>query len=318
MISRLLLIPLASALLACSPGIDSVDEGLVDLIIDGSSTVYPIMMQAARLYASADPDASIAVSFSGTTAGFRRFCDGEIHISAASREMDASEISACADSNVEYERFDLGTDAIALVTHPRNGWLSSITLDELRLMWSLASEGEISKWRDVNASWPDTSLNLYGRGQDSGTYDYFTSQVTGQVRSSRMDYAASEDEEWLAAEIAADQNAFGFFGLGAYHRHWDVLRLVALDAGSGSVYPSLETASAGTYQPLTRPLFLYVRSDVLGHETADSKPATHFLHHLFSNIGSWMHFTGYLPLSNQNYQDSVRRLDGYFSPANQL
>lgn len=309
MLSRLLLICAASSvLMACSPEFNTVDESQADIIVDGSSTVFPIMVQAARLYATVNPETRIAVSFSGTTAGFRRFCDGDIQISAASRAINAEEVAACVGNNIEYQRFDLGTDAIALVTHPRNNWLSSLTLDELRQMWAVASEGQINNWRAVNASWPDAPLNLYGRGQDSGTYDYFTTQVTGEVRRSRMDYVASEDEEWLAAEIAADQNAFGFFGLGAYHRHWDTLRLVALDAGNGPVYPSLESASNGSYQPLTRPLFLYVRSDALSVDGADATPSTQFLRHVFSNIGSWMHFTGYLPLNDQAYLDNVRRL----------
>ena len=306
--SRLLLICATSAVMACSPEFESVDESQADIIVDGSSTVYPIMVQAARLYATANPETQVAVNFSGTTGGFRRFCDGEIQISAASREINAEEVAICVGNNVPYQRFDLGTDAIALVTHPRNEWLSSLTLDELEQMWAVASEGQINNWQSVNAAWPDAPLNLYGRGQDSGTYDYFTTQVTGEVRRSRMDYVASEDEEFLAAEIAADPNAFGFFGLGAYHRHWDTLRLVALDAGNGPVYPSLQSALDGSYQPLTRPLFLYVRSDALGVEGAEPTPATQFLSHLFSNIGSWMHFTGYLPLPEQTYQSHLQRL----------
>lgn len=309
MLSRLLLIVLSWALAACMPEFELVDEGFADVIIDGSSTVYPIMQQGARQYHEAYPEALVVVSFSGTTAGFRRFCEGEIHISAASRQMNPEETAACSSKQVRYDRFDLGTDAIALVTHPRNQWLNSITLEELRLIWSKDSEGIINTWQDVNAAWPTTPLNLYGRGQDSGTYDYFTTQITGQVRNSRLDYAASEDEEWLATGIAGDRNAFGFFGLGAYHRHWDVLRLVALDAGAGPVHPSRESALTGNYQPLTRPLYVYVRSDALGSDGPDPKPASHFLRHLFSNIGSWMHFTGYLPLRDQEYQANVDRLD---------
>jgi len=314
---RVLIILTTLSMAACSTEYEAVDENLAHVIVDGSSTVYPIMQQGTRLYNEAHPEVSVAVSFSGTTAGFRRFCDGEIHVSAASRQMNPEEVSTCATNQVRYERFDLGTDAIALVTHPRNQWLSSITLEELRLMWAEDSEGKINTWQDVNPSWPDTPLSLYGRGQDSGTYDYFTSQVTGEVRRSRLDYAASEDEEWLVAGIAADRNAFGFFGLGAYHRHWDELRLIALDAGGGPVHPSRETALDGTYRPLTRPLFVYARSDALLPEGSNPGPVSHFLRHLFSNVSSWIHFTGYLPLENQNYQESVRRLDEQRGPASQ-
>lgn len=309
MVYRLLLISVALIMAACSPEPGSVDEANAEVIIDGSSTIYPIMRQAAQLYTSANPQGRIAVSFSGTTAGFRRFCAGEIHISAASRAMNTEEMAICAENQVGYERFSLGTDAIALVTHPGNQWLSSVTLAELALIWSEQSEGNINSWQDVNSNWPDSPLNLFGRGRDSGTYDYFTSQITGEVRSSRMDYAASEDEEWLATEIAADRNAFGFFGLGAYHRHWDVLRLIALDAGEGPVYPSRETVLANDYRPLTRPLFLYIRADAVASEGTEVTPATHFLRHLFSNIGRWMHFTGYLPLEEEEYQGNVIRLD---------
>lgn len=308
MLFRLLLIPAVLTLAACSPEPESVDEALADLVIDGSSTVYPIMQQAARQYTNAYPDTRIAVSFSGTTAGFRRFCNGDIHISSASREINPEEITACANNQVQYERFHLGTDAIALVTHPDNQWLSSITLEELALIWSRESEGNINSWQGINSDWPDTPLNLYGRGQDSGTYDYFTSRVTGELRSSRMDYTASEDEEWLATRIAADRNAFGFFGLGAYHRHWDELRLVALDTGDGAVYPSRESVLADNYQPLTRPLYLYVRADALAARDPDATATSRFLQHLFANISGWMHFTGYLPLQDQVYRENLNRL----------
>lgn len=275
------------------------------IVIDGSSTVYPISKEAAKRYESTESKADINVSFSGTTAGFRRFCSGETDISDASRAINAEEKAACAEQGIDYIELPLAKDLLAIVVHPKNRWLESISIEQLKTIWSPESEGKIMQWSDVNPEWPEEEIKLFGRGQDSGTYDYFTTEVTGETRSSRQDYTASEDEEFLAAEIAKDKNSLGFFGIGAYHRHWDTLRLVPVDSGNGPVYPSIETASEGTYTPFTRPLYLYVKQASL-QEKPYLKP---FLKHYYSNLNQWIHFTGYLPLSEAKYKQALQTLN---------
>jgi phosphate transport system substrate-binding protein len=285
---------------ACQPELSQINPDEADLLVSGSSTVFPIMQQGARLFMTEFPEALVATEFTGTTAGFRRFCAGEIHISAASREIDDSERQACNTNQVNYIRLDVATDAIAVVTHPTNRWLQGLTVDQLRAIWSADAEGKITRWQQIDSSWPDRPLNLYGRGIDSGTYDYFTAQLNG-LRQSRLDYRASEDEELLAALIAADRNSLGFFGLGAYHRHWDELRLVGIDSGNGVVFPDLETASSGRYQPFTRPLYMYVRVPVAGSFEGIDPLVLEFLRHFYGNVSAWLHFTGFLPLEDSRY-----------------
>lgn len=273
------------------------------IMVDGSSTVYPITLQAANRFLNTH-DASISVNYSGSSAGFRAFCRGETDVSNASRPINDEERAMCQENNIAFLTLPVAMDAMAIVVNPKNTWVDDISMAELNTMWSAQSEGKINEWQQVRAEWPDKPLSLYGRGQDSGTYDYFTTHVTGETRQSRHDYVASEDEEFLAAQIAEDENAIGFFGIGAYHRHWDTLKVIPVDNGQGAVYPSIETVADGSYQPFTRPLFLYVNKASL-KEKANLKP---FLQHYFTNLRSWLHFTGYMPIAETNYQDNLSKL----------
>lgn len=285
---------LSLLLLACSR--DEVPDEPA-LVIDGSSTVYPIMREAARRFTADHPQWPVAVSFSGTTAGFARFCAGQTDINAASRAINAEELALCNQNQVEFAQYQIAMDAVAIVTHVGNNWLSALTLEQLQQIWGEASEGQVNTWQQVDPGWPARPLSLYGRGEDSGTYDFFTTQL-GALRSSRKDYVASEDEEFLARAIIADRNSLGFFGLGAYHRHWDALRLLAIDSGDGPVFPSLETARSGDYAALTRPLFIYVSR----LENSRQYPLDTFLSHFFRHVPEWMHHTGYIPLTAEQYR----------------
>jgi len=190
------------------------------------------------------------------------------------------------------------------VVNPANTWVDAISVEELKKLWSPAAEKKLNSWRDLREDWPDMPIVLFGRGQDSGTYDVFTQAIVGATHSSRQDYQASEDEEFLAKAIAAEPNAIGFFGIGAYHRHWDELKLVAVDAGNGAVFPTLETVAQHQYQPLTRPLFLYVSQRSL----ADKPLLDSFLRHYLDGLPGWIHFTGYMPLARDSYRSSLEAL----------
>jgi len=274
------------------------------LLIDGSSTVYPLTSEAINRFQRARPGHPINVEFTGTTAGFRSFCAGKTDINDASREINAEEHKQCAENGVGYRQIPLAMDSIAVVVHPSNHWANEITVEELKTLWSPEAEGRITRWNQIRPEWPDRPIELFGRGQDSGTYDVFTREIVGSTHRSRQDYTASEDEEELAAGIAAEPDALGFFGIGAYHRHWDELKLLAVDNGNGPVYPTLDTVSKGQYQPLTRPLFLYVNEQSL-----QRKPITQaFVEHYLRGLPSWIHFTGYMPLSSEQYERSLAAL----------
>lgn len=292
---------LGLGLAGCGGGPDSAGAGVpttpATILADGSSTVFPITSEATRRFLRQQRDADIRVSYSGTTAGFRRFCAGSLDIGNASRMMNDEERAACAANGVEFLQLPLALDTVAVVVHFDNHWVDHLTLAELRKIWEPAAEGTLTRWSQVRREWPDQPLVLFGRGQDSGTYDVFTSRVTGEARSSRRDYTASEDEEFLAEALAGEPNSLGFFGIGAYHRHWETLRVVAIDAGNGPVYPSLETAQNGRYQPLTRQMYLYVNKAAL----AEKPHLAEFLDHYFAGINRWLPLTGYLLLHEDTY-----------------
>ena len=281
----------------CSSEPPSVAISPQTIVADGSSTVYPITAEAARRFTRQQRGADIRVSFSGTTAGMRRFCAGETDVSNASRLMNVEESAACDAAGIDYLVLPVAMDTIAVVTHFDNNWVDHLTLDELKRVWEPTAEGRVMRWNQLRPHWPDAPLVLFGRGQDSGTYDYFTSRVTGITRGSRLDYLASEDEELLAEAIAGEPHGLGFFGIGAYHRHWESIRVLAIDAGDGPVYPALETARNATYRPLTREMYLYVNVASLAQKTQ----LMPFLEEYFADAERWMHLTGYLPLRADTY-----------------
>lgn len=292
---------LALSLAACSSGLEQGDtEGPITaatVLIDGSSTVLPITLEAARRFERRQKQADIRVTGSGTTAGLRRFCAGAIDVADASRMIDENERALCAGNDIAFLELPLATDTLAVVVHFDNDWVDHLTLDELKRIWEPAAEGTVMRWNQIRPEWPDESLVLFGRGQNSGTYDHFTTEITGELRASRRDYTASEDEEFLAAGIASEPNSLGFFGIGAYHRHWETLRVVPIDAGRAPVYPSLESAKDGSYRPLSRQMYLYVNKRAL--LTKPHLPS--FLDDYFAGIDRWLHLTGYLPLHEDIY-----------------
>lgn len=295
---------IAATLLAACGQAPSATSDAADLRVDGSSTVFPLTREAVRRFQRGAEAGQIEVKFSGTAAGFRRFCAGETDISNASREINAEELAQCKANGVEFRVVPLAMDSIAVVVNPANSWVDDISVDELKKLWSPLAEKQIDNWRDLRPDWPDAPIVLFGRGQDSGTYDIFTQAIVGTTHSSRQDYKASEDEEFLANAIAAEPNALGFFGIGAYHRHWDALKLVAVDAGNGAVFPTLETVAQDRYQPLTRPLFLYVSQRSLAEKPLLGRFLTHYL----DGLPGWIHFTGYMPLAQDSYRNSVQTL----------
>ncbi|MDF1693898.1 MAG: PstS family phosphate ABC transporter substrate-binding protein [Zhongshania sp.] len=297
----------ASSLAACgNKPLSSAELSPQSIVADGSSTVFPLTKEAARRYTQKQNGADIRVHFSGTTAGFKIFCAGKSDISDASRPMTAEENASCNSNKISYIQIPVAMDTIALVVNPKNNWAKDISVAELKTLWRPAAEGKIKTWQDIRPGWPDQNIALFGRGKNSGTYDYFTQEIVGATRSSRSDYTASEDEEFLAKGIANDINAIGFFGIGAYHRHWDELKLLALKNNNGDVvYPSLDTVKNGSYTPLTRPLNVYVNKQSL----VDKKDLRPFLKDYIQRLPSWIHFTGYIPLETAQYQQSQKMLD---------
>lgn len=233
------------------------------IITDGSSTVYPITSAAAEEFNKYAPDVRIPVGVSGTGGGFKKFCAGETDLQDASRPISPSEVEACKGKNIEYVELPVAYDGIAVVVNPNNTWADHLTVAELKKIWAPEAQEKITKWKQVRDGFPDKPLKLYGPGTDSGTFDYFTEAVVGKTKSSRGDYQASEDDNVLVQGVAGDEGALGYFGYAYVVENPGKLKALPVENNTGKrVAPSVESIKDGSYQPLSRPLFLYVKKDV--------------------------------------------------------
>ncbi|GAB4293505.1 MAG: PstS family phosphate ABC transporter substrate-binding protein [Desulfuromonadia bacterium] len=231
--------------------------------IDGSSTVYPLTEAVAEEFQKAKKgEVKVTVGISGTGGGFKKFCRGETDISDASRPILKKEMEACAQKGIKYIELPVAYDALTVVVNPKNDFISSMTVEELKKIWEPQAQGKITRWDQVNPSWPDQPIKLFGPGADSGTFDYFTEAVVGKAKSSRGDYTASEDDNVLVQGVSRDRNALGYFGFSYYSENKKKLKAVPIvpKPGAKPVQPSFETVKNGTYQPLSRPVFIYVNA----------------------------------------------------------
>jgi len=229
--------------------------------IDGSSTVYPVTEAVAEEFQISKKGAiRVTVGISGTGGGFKKFCRGEVDISGASRPILKSEMEACAKAGIKYFELPVAFDAITVVVNPKNSFLKQITVEELKKMWEPGAQGKVAKWKDINPAWPDLPLKLFGPGADSGTFDYFTEAVVGKSKSSRGDFTASEDDNVLVQGVSQDQGGLAYFGYAYYAENTARVKAVPVvdKAGKPAVAPSMETVISGKYQPLSRPIFIYL------------------------------------------------------------
>jgi phosphate transport system substrate-binding protein len=231
---------------------------LADVAIDGSSTVFPVSEAFAEEF-QIETGTRVTVGISGTGGGFKRFCRGETDISGASRPISASEMQACEEAGIEFIELPIALDAIAVIVNPQNDWVECMTVEELKTIWEPEAQGKVENWNQVRDGFPDRSLSLFGPGVDSGTYDYFTAAVVGKEHSSRGDFTATEDDNIIIQGVSSDVNGLGFLGLAYLTENLGRVKAVGIEQEDGScVLPSVETARDASYQPLARPLFMYV------------------------------------------------------------
>jgi phosphate transport system substrate-binding protein len=234
--------------------------------IDGSSTVFPVTEGVAEDFQKSKKGAiKVTVGISGTGGGFKKFCRGETDIQNASRPIQTKEMEDCKAAGIEYFELPVAFDALTVVMNPKNSFLKQITVEELKKIWEPAAQGKVMRWNQVNPAWPDAPIKLFGAGADSGTFDYFTEAINGKAKASRGDFTASEDDNVLVQGVSQDVNAIGYFGFAYYAENQSRLKSVPIVAAPGkpAVAPSQETVIGGTYQPLSRPIFIYVSAKSL-------------------------------------------------------
>jgi phosphate transport system substrate-binding protein len=268
---------------------------------DGSSTVFPVTEAFAEEFEKANRGMRVTVGSSGTGGGFEKFCRGETDISDASRPISAKEIDTCAKAGIEYIELPVAYDGLAVMVNPKNTWVDHMTVAELKKIWEPAAQGTITRWSQVRTGWPDRELRLFGPGVDSGTFDYFTEVITGKAAASRGDYTSSEDDNVLVQGISGDENALGYFGLAYYEENTDKLKLVAIDDGrddngTGPILPSPETVSGGTYRPLSRPIFIYIKTAALQRPEVQK-----FVEFYLTSTATLVREVGYIPFTDAEY-----------------
>jgi len=268
--------------------------------IDGSSTVYPITEAVAEEFQISKKGAiKVTVGISGTGGGFKKFCRGETDISEASRPILQKEMDACKEAGVQYIELPVAYDALTVVISPKNDWIKSMTVEELKKIWSPSAQGSVKTWKQVNAAWPDKPLKLFGPGADSGPFDYFTEAIVGKAKSSRGDFTASEDDNVLVQGVSGDIGGLGYFGYAYFEANQGKLKAVPIvaKAGAPAVAPSPETVMNGTYQPLSRPLFIYVNATA-----AAFKPEVkEFINFYLANVPQLAKEVKYVPLPANEY-----------------
>ena len=278
--------------------------------IDGSSTVFPITEAVAEEFQKLEKGKiKVTVGISGTGGGFKRFCIGETDISDASRPIKPTEVELCKKNGIEYIELPVAYDGLAVMVNPKNNWVDYITVKELKRIWEPAAQGKVTKWSQVRPGWPDKEIHLFGPGVDSGTFDYFTEAIVGKGGASRGDYTASEDDNVLVQGIATDALALGFFGVAYYDHNKDRLKLVPVDDendtnGIGPVFPEYENVVKGIYQPLARPIFIYIN-----RKSADKSEVVKFVEFYMKNGAALSKEVGYISLPDKAYDIALKRYE---------
>jgi phosphate transport system substrate-binding protein len=271
---------------------------------DGSSTVGPLTTSAAELFREEQPGVNVTVGTSGTGGGFERFCAGETDISDASRPIDEEEeVPLCEEGAIEYTELQVAVDALTVVVNAENDWATCLTVDQLKAIWEPKSK--INNWSQVpDGDFPDQEMPLAGPGTDSGTFDYFTDEVNGEEGASRSDYTASEDDNVIVQAVAGDPGALGYFGYTYYEENTDTLKALEVDGGEGCVAPSPETARDGSYTPLSRPLYVYVKNESL------AKPeVAEFMRFYFANLDTIAEQAQFITMDEGTTQEQVDTLE---------
>ncbi|KRF02612.1 phosphate ABC transporter substrate-binding protein [Nocardioides sp. Soil777] len=271
--------------------------------VDGSSTVYPMSVAAQELLSEENPDVQVTVGESGTGGGFEAFCAGDTDISDASRPIEEDEIAACEENGIEYTELQVATDALTMVVHPDLA-VDCLTVDQIVDLWG--PNATATNWNEIDPSFPDQEISLFGPGTDSGTYDYMAADVIGdESEATRKDYEASEDDNVLVQGVSGTEGATGYFGYTYYEQNADTLKALEIDNGEGCVAPSAETAQAGEYTPLARPLFIYVSNA----SYADNEAVKAYVDFYIENLADIAEIGQFIPLSDDLYSETQSNLE---------
>ena len=294
---------------ACGPRNGGPAAGETAIIkIDGSSTVFPVTEAVAEEFQKEKRGAvNVTVGISGTGGGFKKFVRGEIDVADASRPILTEEMAQAKANGIDFLELPVAFDALTVVVNPQNNWVDSITVAELKKIWEPDAQGKITHWNQVRPEWPNEKIALFGAGADSGTFDYFTEAIVGKAKASRGDYTASEDDNVLVQGIEGNKYALGYIPYAYFAPHSSRMKALGIEweknKTKGAVTPSPENVLAGTYNPLSRPLFIYV-----SRKSLDKPAVKEFVEFYLKNVGTLAKEVKYLPLPDAAYQMATERV----------
>src|SRR5258705_120316 len=267
--------------------------------IDGSSTVFPITEAVSEEFQKSKKGAvKVTVGIAGTGGGFKKFCRGETDISDASRPILKAEMETCKQSGVQFIELPIAYDALTVIINPKNDWVKTLTIPDLKKMWEPSAQGKVTTWNQVRSEWPNNPLKLFGPGADSGTFDYFTEAIVGKAKSSRGDFTASEDDNILVQGVANDKNALGYVGFAYYIENQKRLKAAPIDGSKGPGLPSAKTVEDGSYQPLSRPILTGLPEDTKWIPKFQQHPSRSLAHRLVSLVKSCHFVQSALPFDS--------------------
>ncbi|MBD0292983.1 MAG: PstS family phosphate ABC transporter substrate-binding protein [Jiangellaceae bacterium] len=299
------------AIAACGSGNDpqnvtaegETEQGLSgEVVVDGSSTVFPLTSAAAELFTAENPEVQVTVGQSGTGGGFEKFCAGETDVSDASRPIENDEAAACQQNGIGYDEFSIANDALSVIVSKDNDWATCLTVDQLNAIW--APNSTVSSWKQVDPAFPDEPLTLAGPGTDSGTFDYFTDAVNGEEGASRTDYQASEDDNVIVRAVSGSRGALGYLGYSYYEQNTHALQALEIDGGSGCVAPSPEAVQDASYAPLGRQLFIYPSAKSLERPEVQG-----FVSFYVENIDEIVEAAGFIALNDEQKAELREQFD---------
>jgi phosphate transport system substrate-binding protein len=279
--------------------------------VDGSSTVYTITEAVAEEFGHVYKNVKVTIAESGTGGGFQKFGRGETDINDASREIQPTEERFCKANNITFQKLLVAHDGLVIVVNPQNTWCKNITVAELKKIWEPSAQNRIKRWNQIRKEWPDREIHLFGAGSQSGTFDFFTEMVCGEAKSSRGDYTASEDDNILVQGIKGDKYALGYFGHAYYEASKEDLRLVGVDNGKGPVIPTPEAIKNKTYEPLSRPLFIYVSGKSVQREEVRT-----FVNYYLDNTVFLSKEVGYVSLTPEEVAGEKEKFTAFIASIN--
>ncbi|EMA61778.1 PstS family phosphate ABC transporter substrate-binding protein [Halorubrum lipolyticum] len=280
-----------------------------EVIVTGSSTVYPVSIEMQERFMDENEDVSVTVDSTGSGGGFaNNFCPGDSDINGASRPIKEEEIESCDGNDVEPVEFRIAGDALTVAVSPDNDWVDSMTFDELAQIWN--GDDPAETWADVNEDWPDEEFDLYGPDDTSGTFDWFTENVVGEAGNHRSDYEPTEDDNTIVQGISNNEHSIGYFGFAYYQENEDDLKAlnIAETSDDEPSAPSLEAASAGDY-PMARPLFIYPSADSLSEKDQVYSFVEYYLEN--SNADWIADDVGYVPSNEEQVEENLSTLEEY-------